>query len=74
MVDQMLPNIPQLYAFTKLLVMTVERQQYCVGMASMDIIFLSNSVEIGLLLQKLKWGRQTHTSARTHTRARTHTN
>ena len=36
---------------------------YGVGMVSKDIIFMSNSVKIGLLLQKLKWGRQT----RTHT-------
>jgi hypothetical protein len=57
----MLLNAPQLYAFTKLLLMTVEKRKYGVGMASKDIIFMSNFVEIGLLLQKLKWGRQTHT-------------
>lgn len=54
MVDQMLLNAPQLYVSNKLLLMTVERRKYGVGMASKDITFMTNSVEIGLLLQNLK--------------------
>jgi len=65
MVDQTLLNAPQVYASTKLLLMTAERRKHGVGMASKDIIFTTNSVEIGLLHQKLKWGSQTRTHAHT---------
>jgi len=44
MVDQMLLNAPQLYASTKLLLMTVETRKYGVWTASKDIIFMLNSV------------------------------